>query len=193
MIPIDLVISALQAMKQIYDDVQYSHESCKELAKHCEVLSFPVFQIKDNADLIASNSASLQAVLTLLTDCRNFCEKFKGRGFLKTITNATRDKEKFAHLHRRLDSATQSFTLQVGSIAISRSSFVIMICALILCGYCSLRPTSLFKHMKGNNGRGHNAIIKMISSCSSCKHREKKKNSCPFRRISARSIWTARK
>lgn len=110
---LELVISALQAMKQVHEDISFSNENCKHLAKHCDDLSFPVYRIRDNQDLLNSNSAALKSALDVLKECRVFCEKFRNRGLLKSITHHNRDREKFIALHRRLDSATHSFSLQV--------------------------------------------------------------------------------
>jgi hypothetical protein len=110
---LSLVICALQEMKVIYEDVSYSNENCKQLAKHCEVLAEPVNQINNNRDLLDSNSGALTSVLALLVDCKNFCSKYKGRSWAMTITHHNRDKDKFIVLNRRLDQATASFTLQV--------------------------------------------------------------------------------
>lgn len=109
-----LVFSALQECKDIYEDVQFSNEKCKELLKRCLDVSYPVNQINDNKDLLLnSNSAALSSALTLLIDCRNFCNKYKKRSLFNTITHHNRDKENFVDFNRRLDSTVASFNLQV--------------------------------------------------------------------------------
>lgn len=111
---LSLVIAALQECKTIYEDVQMSNENCKLLLKRALDVSYPVNQINENKDLLLNaNSAALSSVLTLLIDCRNFCNKYKKRNFFNTLTHHNRDKDNFVNYHRRLDSAVASFNLQV--------------------------------------------------------------------------------
>jgi hypothetical protein len=115
---LSLVISALQEMKTIYDDISTSNESCRHLAQHCEDLANPVKQIQDNSDLIDTNSAALTSLLALLNDCKSFCKVFNTRSVFEAVTHHNRDKDAFISLHRRLDSAAASFNLQVSLASI---------------------------------------------------------------------------
>jgi hypothetical protein len=114
---LSLVVSALQEMKTIYDDISTSNESCRDLAQHCEDLANPVKQIQDNSDLIDTNSAALSSLLALLNDCKSFCKVFNTRSVFDAVTHHNRDKDAFISLHRRLDSAAASFNLQVNHLS----------------------------------------------------------------------------
>ena len=110
---VGLIISTLQALRQLGDDLASSNDSCKLLISHCEILAQPVNQINENRDLLDANSHALQNALSLLVECRNFCTKFKKRNFFDKIGHKNRDKEMFTVLHHKMDIAAGLFTLQV--------------------------------------------------------------------------------
>lgn len=114
---ISLVMGVIVAMKQMREDVSYN-TSCRELAAHCQDLAYPVQRINEyRTALLHTNKSALQNALSLLTECRNFCDKHNGRGFLKMIVQSRKDAHKITQLHRRLDSAAFAFDTQVSLLA----------------------------------------------------------------------------